>query len=46
MSNINGRYKGEWINDEITGKGELEYINGDNFSGEFKENKREGKGRY
>jgi hypothetical protein len=45
-SDILRRYVGQWTKDKRTGKGELQFANGDKFEGEWVEDKKHGKGVY
>ncbi|ORX55307.1 histone H3 K4-specific methyltransferase SET7/9 N-terminal domain-containing protein [Piromyces finnis] len=39
-------YEGEWVNDEINGKGKIEYANGNSYEGDWLNNKYNGTGTY
>jgi hypothetical protein len=39
-------YDGDWINDYRTGNGVFTTISGEKYEGEFKMNKKHGKGKY
>lgn len=45
-SDLLRRYVGQWTKDKRTGKGELQFANGDKFEGEWVEDKKHGKGVY
>ncbi|KAG4097029.1 hypothetical protein H8356DRAFT_1677673 [Neocallimastix lanati (nom. inval.)] len=39
-------YEGEWVNDEICGKGKIEYANGNSYEGDWLNNQYNGTGTY
>jgi len=46
MGRAREEYRGEFKNDKIEGLGYLTYANGDTYEGYYRDNKKDGRGKY